>query len=82
MSETVLVTGGTGTLEPQLVPQLRAAEYRVRLLSRHAGDLRGDLLAGSGLAEAVAGAEIVEHLASGAAMSLKRIKWARAIRQP
>jgi uncharacterized protein YbjT (DUF2867 family) len=69
----VLVTGGTGTLGRELVPRLAAAGYTPRIMSRRAaqqnidGDVewaRADLATGEGLAEAVAGAEIVIHAAS------------------
>jgi uncharacterized protein YbjT (DUF2867 family) len=69
MRTTILVTGGTGTLGRLLVPRLREAGHDVRVLSRHgdgAGCVTGDLSTGEGVGAAVAGAEIVVHLAGSA----------------
>ena len=70
MSETILVTGGTGTLGRLVVPQLRDAGARVRALSRHSRlpeqgieYMTGDLDTGEGVEAAVQGAEIIVHLA-------------------
>ncbi|MDP5183023.1 NAD(P)H-binding protein [Blastococcus sp. BMG 814] len=63
----VLVTGGTGRLGQELVPQLRDAGHQVRSMSRRGagpGGVRGDLATGRDLAHAVAGAEVVVHAAS------------------
>lgn len=62
----VLVTGGTGTLGRHLVPELRRRGHEVRVLSRQPGEGRvvGDVLTGAGLAEAVAGVDVVVHAAS------------------
>ncbi len=60
-----LVTGGTGTLGRELVPRLAADGAEVRVLSRSAGTHRGDLGTGAGLADALAGAHTVFHLAVG-----------------
>lgn len=82
MANTILVTGGTGTLGRHAVPLLAAGDRRIRVLSRHgrpeadpaeragASDdgiqyLIGDTVAGTGLAEAMAGADVVLHLAGG-----------------
>lgn len=72
MSAPLLVTGGTGTLGRLLVPLLRDAGRDVRVLSRRGGEpgpgvehVTGDLLTGGGAAAAVAGAEVVVHLAGG-----------------
>ncbi|GAA3123339.1 uncharacterized protein YbjT (DUF2867 family) [Kribbella aluminosa] len=61
---SILVTGGTGTLGRPTVARLQAHE--VRVLSRKPGPDRivGDLTTGSGLAAALAGADIVVHLAT------------------
>ena len=66
----ILVTGGTGTLRRLVVPRLLAAGRRVRVLSRHAREpldgvehVVGDLDKDEGIAEAVAGAGVVLHLA-------------------
>jgi uncharacterized protein YbjT (DUF2867 family) len=63
--KTVLVTGGTGTLGRALVPLLESAGHDVRVLTRQ-GDSpwRGDLDTGDGVAEAVAGADVIVHLAN------------------
>ncbi len=62
----LLVTGGTGVLGREAVPALRAAGHHVRVFSRRPGDghVVGDLADGSGLAGALAGVEVVLHLAS------------------
>lgn len=72
MTDTILVTGGTGTLGRHVVPLLRDAGHSVRVLSRQerpdadgVAHVRGDLLANEGLAAAVDGAETVLHLAGG-----------------
>lgn len=67
MSATILVTGGTGTLGKLVVSRLRDEDAAVRVLSRGehaaAGYVTGDLATGRGIAEAVAGADIVVHCA-------------------
>jgi uncharacterized protein YbjT (DUF2867 family) len=69
----VLVTGGTGTLGRRLVPRLRHAGARVRVLSRDGHEpedgieyATGDLATGEGVEAAVAGARIVVHCAGSA----------------
>jgi uncharacterized protein YbjT (DUF2867 family) len=66
----ILVTGGTGTLGRLVVPRLRDAGRKVRVLSRHsceAGEgiefVSGDLATGGGIEAAVEGAEIIVHCA-------------------
>jgi uncharacterized protein YbjT (DUF2867 family) len=69
MTAPILVTGGTGTLGRHVVPKLRAAGRDVRILSRtgHGPEvLTGDLATGAGVDAAVAGAEIIVHLAGSA----------------
>ncbi|WP_433161850.1 SDR family oxidoreductase [Kribbella sp. CA-247076] len=68
----MLVTGGTGTLGRQVVPLVQAAGWKVRVLSRHAKDrgdgveyVAADLLHGENLDAAVAGIDVVMHLAGG-----------------
>lgn len=70
----ILVTGGTGTLGRHVIPQLRNAGYKVRVLSRsnhEAGEgieyVIGDLATGEGVKAAVEGAEIILHCAGSAA---------------
>ncbi|MFE0020624.1 SDR family oxidoreductase [Amycolatopsis sp. NPDC059021] len=72
MTSTILITGGTGTLGRLVVPLLREAGQRVRVLSRSsraAEDgieyVTGDLVKDEGVEAAVAGASIVLHLAGG-----------------
>lgn len=66
----LLVTGGTGTLGRLIVPRLRDAGCKVRVLSRrsHASGegiefVTGDLATGQGIEAAVEGAEIIVHCA-------------------
>jgi uncharacterized protein YbjT (DUF2867 family) len=73
MTTPILVTGGTGTLGRLVVPRLRQAYGPVRVLSRHSGDVPGDLAAGDlatgdlatgdGVDRALAGVHTVLHLA-------------------
>ncbi len=70
MSNTILVTGGTGTLGRPVVEALRSADRLVRVLSRHAGpgepgieSVAADLTTGTGVEAAVEGAEVIIHLA-------------------
>ncbi|MEU5438518.1 NAD(P)H-binding protein [Streptomyces sp. NPDC020719] len=72
MTSTILVTGGTGTLGRHIVPLLGDAGRKVRVLTRHGREAAdgveyatGDLLADEGVEEAVAGADVVLHLAGG-----------------
>src|SRR5579862_4423512 len=66
---TVLVTGASGFIGSHLVKRLTEGGARVRCLTRGAGALpgvetvRGDYASGAGLQEAVAGVEVVYHLA-------------------
>ncbi|MFG2297901.1 SDR family oxidoreductase [Streptomyces sp. NPDC048603] len=61
---TIVVTGGTGTLGRPLVRRLRESGHEVRVLSRSSADYPVDLLQGTGLDAALAGAEVVVHCAS------------------
>ncbi|MGH8968779.1 MAG: SDR family oxidoreductase [Actinomycetes bacterium] len=72
MHAPILVTGGTGTLGRKVVPLLRAAGRDVRVLTRTAREpadgveyVVSDLLAGTGIEQAVEGIEVVVHLAGG-----------------
>jgi uncharacterized protein YbjT (DUF2867 family) len=66
----ILVTGGTGHLGGELVPQLLQRGHRLRLLARRPGPTRdvewiaGDLASGQGVADAAAGMDIVIHAAT------------------
>lgn len=65
----VLVTGGTGTLGRHLVPRLQSAGHAVRVMSRTGGTggtgvVRGDLITGEGLDDALAGVDTVVHAAT------------------
>jgi uncharacterized protein YbjT (DUF2867 family) len=72
METTAFVTGGTGTLGRLVVPRLRDAGCKVRVLSRHSHNAEegieieyviGDLATGEGIEAAVDGAELIVHLA-------------------
>jgi uncharacterized protein YbjT (DUF2867 family) len=72
MTPPILVTGGTGTLGRLVVARLRGAGHGVRVLSRGQREpldgvehVTADLRTGAGVAPAVAGAEVVVHLAGG-----------------
>ncbi len=69
----ILVTGGTGTLGRQVIPRLRDAGCKVRVLSRGRRErveglefVTGDLATGEGIDAAVADTEIIVHLAGSA----------------
>jgi uncharacterized protein YbjT (DUF2867 family) len=73
MTQSILVTGGSGTLGRGVVARLLAAGHTVRVLSRRprpasgpaAADwVTGDLVSGERLADAVAGAAAIVHCAS------------------
>jgi uncharacterized protein YbjT (DUF2867 family) len=67
MTADFLVTGGTGTLGRLVVPRLRDAGAKVRVLSRSAGDgVVGDLTTGAGIDEAVDGIQTIVHCAGSA----------------
>ncbi len=73
MTSTILVTGGTGTLGRLVVPRLKDAGAKVRVLSRgrHASAdgvefVAGDLATGEGVDDAVAGVDTVVHCAGSA----------------
>lgn len=64
---SILVTGGTGTLGRPTVTRLRAAGHQVRVLSRGTGSglTTGDLTSGAGVRQAVEGVDTIVHLATG-----------------
>jgi uncharacterized protein YbjT (DUF2867 family) len=61
-----LVTGGTGSLGSRVVNRLNDASREVRALSRSGrdGTVKGDLLTGEGLEQAVEGVDVIVHCAS------------------
>ncbi len=63
---TILITGATSGPGGPLVERLRAAGHDVRAFSRKPGEGRvvGDLSTGAGVEAALAGAEVVVHLAT------------------
>jgi uncharacterized protein YbjT (DUF2867 family) len=69
-NDRTLVTGGTGTLGRLVLPLLRDAGRKVRVLSRRSRDpgegvefVTGDLATGEGIEAAVEGAEVIVHCA-------------------
>ena len=66
MTQTFLVTGGTGRLGALVVARLRRAGHTVRVVSRRAGPelLTVDWTTGEGLAAALEGVDCVVHCAS------------------
>ncbi len=68
--DSVLVTGGTGTLGTLVVKRLRDRGIAVRVLSRHPHEgaeyVTGDLATGEGIDAAVAGVGTVVHCAGSA----------------
>jgi uncharacterized protein YbjT (DUF2867 family) len=72
-TETILVTGGTGTLGRLVVRRLRDTGRELRVLSRRSGAteegvelVTGDLTTGEGVETAVEGADVILHLAGTA----------------
>ncbi|MCA2212761.1 SDR family oxidoreductase [Jidongwangia harbinensis] len=65
-TETVLITGASGTLGSAVLPRLVKEGHEVRPASRRTrpGWVTADLLTGAGLDEAVRGVDTVVHLAS------------------
>jgi uncharacterized protein YbjT (DUF2867 family) len=68
--DSILVTGGTGTLGREVVPRLQDSGRNVRILSRSDGEpgegiefVTGDLATGEGVEAALEGAETIVHLA-------------------
>src|ERR671927_1066118 len=61
-----LVTGGTGSLGSRVVNRLNDESRGVRTLSRSGrdGTVKGDLLTGEGLEQAVEGVDVIVHCAS------------------
>jgi nucleoside-diphosphate-sugar epimerase len=62
----ILVTGGSGSLGGRVVDRLRTSGHEVRALSRSGrpGTVRGDLMTGEGLKQAVEGVDVIVHCAS------------------
>jgi len=61
-----LVTGGTGSLGSRVATRLHNAGHEVRALSRSGrdGTVKGDLLTGEGLEQAMEGVDVIVHCAS------------------
>ncbi|HEU4425414.1 MAG TPA: NAD(P)H-binding protein [Pilimelia sp.] len=73
MTSPILLTGGTGTLGRHIVPLLRDAGRKVRVLSRRGHEpadgiefVIGDLATGEGIDAAVTGVETILHCAGDA----------------
>lgn len=74
----ILVTGGTGTLGREVVARLLLRKHHVRVLVHHETDavpegveaVPGDLASDAGLERALAGRDIVLHLASSSQQAL------------
>jgi uncharacterized protein YbjT (DUF2867 family) len=92
-NDRILVTGGTGTLGRLVVPRLRDAGHKLRVLSRRGREavegiefVTGDLGTGEGIEAAVEGAEIIVHLAGTPkgdeekAVNLVRAAWGAGAR--
>jgi uncharacterized protein YbjT (DUF2867 family) len=69
-NDRTLVTGGTGTLGRLVIPLLRDAGRKIRVLSRRSREpgegvefVTGDLATGEGIEAAVEGAEVIVHCA-------------------
>lgn len=62
----IAVVGGTGLLGRQVAEQLRTRGHAVRVLSRHAPEYPVDLTTGAGLAEALAGCDVVVDASNNA----------------
>jgi uncharacterized protein YbjT (DUF2867 family) len=71
----ILVTGGTGLLGSRVVDRLGEAGEDVRVMSRYrrANTVRGELLTGEGLEEAVAGIGTIIHCASSALRKTRQV---------
>ena len=71
----ILVTGGTGLLGSRVVGRLREAGENVRAMSRYrrADTVRGDLITGEGLEEAVEGVGTIIHCASSPLRKTRRV---------
>jgi uncharacterized protein YbjT (DUF2867 family) len=89
----ILVTGGTGTLGRLVVPRLREAGCKVRVLSRRSHEpaegaefVTGDLATGEGIEAAVEGAGIIVHCAGSTKgdedKALNLVRAASAARAP
>jgi len=76
----ILVTGGAGGFGRALIPRLERRGYAVRIMSRRpapAGSsaewAQADIESGAGLADALAGADVVVHAASSPARHTRQI---------
>src|SRR3954471_23619954 len=71
----ILVTGGTGSLGSRVVDRLSEVGENVRVMSRyrHANTIRGDLLTGEGLEDAVEGVDTIIHCASSSLRKTRQV---------
>jgi uncharacterized protein YbjT (DUF2867 family) len=71
----ILVTGGTGSLGSRVVNRLNVAGEDVRVMSRvrRANTVRGDLLTGEGLEEAIEGVGTIIHCASSPIFKTRQV---------
>ena len=71
----ILVTGGTGSLGSRVVDRLGEVREDVRVMSRdrRANTVRGDLLTGEGLEEAVEGVATIIHCASSPVFKTRQV---------
>jgi uncharacterized protein YbjT (DUF2867 family) len=74
-TQGILVTGGTGSLGSRVVNRLTEAGEDVRVMSRYerANVVRGDLLTGEGLEEAVEGISTIIHCASSSLRKTRQV---------
>jgi len=86
----VLVTGGTGILGREVVPELLKAGYTVRILSRQPQIaspwpqvewVQGDLASGIGVQEAVPGVDTIIHAASQAGVTYEDVSMLAFLRK-
>jgi len=86
----VLVTGGTGALGREIVPELLQAGYTVRILSRQPRSaslwpqvewVQGDLASGSGIREAVTAVDTIMHAASQAGVTYEDVSMLAFLRK-
>lgn len=86
----VLVTGGTGALGREVVPELLKAGYTVRIMSRQPQKssqwprvewIQGNLASGSGVREAVTDVDTIIHAASNAGVTYDKVTMSAFMRK-